>query len=243
TYFTWRWIPHFRYLQSLIGEDYIGRVFHCHLTQTGGYGRDGRYAWRFDGRRANGILGDLGSHMIDLARWLVGEIGEVSAQLATLVERAAPRAELVEAPWMPANDSALLGLRFASGAQGMIHVNAVQHRGAQGQKQTATFDGALGTLEASYGSATGSEIHGIRHDEDHFTHLPVPERFLPASRQHPYDVFRTEAAGDRLFIDAILEDRAISPSFYDGWKAQQVIEAALLSDREGRRVHIAEHQA
>ena len=33
--------------------------------------------WRFDRRRANGVLGDLGSHMIDLARWYGGDIVSV----------------------------------------------------------------------------------------------------------------------------------------------------------------------
>jgi predicted dehydrogenase len=55
-----------------------------------------------------------------------------------------------------------------------------------------------------------------------------------------FDVFRTEAVGDRLFIDAILQDRPVSPDFYDGLRAQQVIDAAILSNREARWAAVAD---
>jgi len=46
--------------------------------------------------------------------------------------------------------------------------------------------------------------------------------------------FTNQSVGDRLFIDAILADHSTEPSFYDGWKAQQVVDAALVSQREGQ---------
>jgi hypothetical protein len=49
---------------------------------------------------------------------------------------------------------------------------------------------------------------------------------------NPYHVI-SQFRGDYLFIDSILEDRQISPSFYDGLKAQEVIEAAIESDQRG----------
>ena len=48
-----------------------------------------------------------------------------------------------------------------------------------------------------------------------------------------FQAFGTESIGTRLFIDAIREDRPLSPSFYDGWKAQEVVEAAVESHRTG----------
>jgi predicted dehydrogenase len=44
-------------------------------------------AWRFDKATAgSGALGDLGAHVIDLARYLVGEISSVSASMRTFVD-------------------------------------------------------------------------------------------------------------------------------------------------------------
>jgi predicted dehydrogenase len=52
----------------------------------------------------------------------------------------------------------------------------------------------------------------------------------------PLDTLTRHATGGRAPIDAILADRPALSSFYDGLRTQEVIEAALLSDRAGRRV-------
>src|SRR5204863_9035868 len=86
-FFTYRWMPFWRYARDLIEQGAIGRCYHCDFHCIGGYARGQNYMWRFDGARANGVLGDLGSHAIDLARWLVGDIAQVRAQLGTAVTR------------------------------------------------------------------------------------------------------------------------------------------------------------
>ncbi|MCE7986279.1 MAG: gfo/Idh/MocA family oxidoreductase [Caldilinea sp. CFX5] len=80
-FFTARWMPHYRYLHQLVSEGYIGRPYLFQIRYLGGFGRKGLYRWRFDAQRSNGMLGDLGSHMIDLAHWLVGDITRVSGKL------------------------------------------------------------------------------------------------------------------------------------------------------------------
>lgn len=45
--------------------------------------------------------------------------------------------------------------------------------------------------------------------------------------------FHNQSIGPRLFVDAIVENRAVSPSFYEGLKAQEVIDAAFESHRRG----------
>lgn len=58
--------------------------------------------------------------------------------------------------------------------------------------------------------------------------LPVPDSYWGnVDKANPFGVFTEQPAGDRLFIDAILEDRPVSPDFYDGLKVQEVIDAAL----------------
>jgi predicted dehydrogenase len=118
--FTWHWVPHFRYLQQLIEQGFVGRPYHVHVRVEGDYGRDATYNWRFDRQHGNGILGDLGSHAIDDARRYVGDIARVSGHLATFVERSGPDAQALDA----ANDSALLAVEFANGAHGSIHITS-----------------------------------------------------------------------------------------------------------------------
>ncbi len=54
----------------------------------------------------------------------------------------------------------------------------------------------------------------------------------------PMEVSLCHSVGDRAFIDAIVQDRPLTPSFYDGWKVQQVIEAAFAAHDEGCAVTV-----
>ena len=69
TNFTYRWMPWYRYVREQIQIGAIGRCYHCSIRYLGSYGRGKTYAWRFDRAHGCGVLGDLGSHMIDLSRW------------------------------------------------------------------------------------------------------------------------------------------------------------------------------
>lgn len=237
--FTNRWLPPYRYLRQLIDTGYIGRWLHCQLRYIGEYGRRPGYAWHFDRDQANGALGDLGPHLIDLARWYVGEITRVSARLATFVERPGPDGQ----PLRPANDAAMLLLEFANGAQGMLEVTTVAHVRGRGQDLHVALYGEGGTLEADLVDGQMA-LHGARQDEDRFQTLAVPDELWGAvDRSKGYigrvnQFFVTEPAGDRQWIDAIVEDRPVVPSFYDGYKVQAVIDAAIASHEQGRWIDV-----
>ena len=234
-FFTWRWMPHFRYLKELVDTGYVGTPLVFHGDFLMGYGWDGQYRWRLDRRRANGVLGDLGSHMIDFARWYMGDISRVSAQLATF----AGPPTTASAPSEPANDSVLLMLEFENGSQGMIHVSVTAHVGERRADRQIRLYGRSGTLESHFRDS-GAEIRGVRQDEDPFRVLPVPDSIWgDVDRNHPFGVLTRQPVGDRLFIDAILEDRPLSPSFHDGLKVQEVIEAAVESHSRGCCVSVA----
>lgn len=245
--FTWRWLPHVQHMKHLIEEGYIGRCFQSHFSFLGGYGCDGQYAWRFDGRRSNGILGDLGSHMIDLARWLVGDIKCVSAQVATHVDRPSADGQPLDA----ANDSAVVALEFANGAHGIIQVSAVAHVADHAMEQRIRLDGESGRLELEFsfdGADSVNEVRGVRRGEAQLQRLPISDQqeqnaiFIGPLSAYFGEWFATQPAGVRLFIDAVLEERPVAPSFYDGLKAQQVVDAALESHRSGCRVTVRAHE-
>ena len=238
--FTNRWLPPYQYLRQLIDEGYIGRWLHCQLSYVGEYGRRPGYAWRFDRQQGTGILGDLGSHLIDLARWYVGDIARVSAHLQTFVDRPGPDGEVLH----PANDSAMLLLEFANGAQGMIHVTAVAHVRGRGQDQRLALYGEGGTLELDLVDGNLA-LHGGRQDEERFQTLAIPDELWGAvDRSRSYiprinEFFVKQPAVDRAFIDAIIEDRPVSPNFYDGYKVQEVIDAAIAAHEQGCWISLA----
>lgn len=83
--FVHRFIPALRIARDMIAAGEIGEIRHVRsqflldMTQA-----DGALSWRFDRARAGGgALGDLGSHHIDVVRFLVGEVVEVSGVVRT----------------------------------------------------------------------------------------------------------------------------------------------------------------
>lgn len=232
-FFTWRWQPHFIYLKQLVDGGFVGRPYQAQFRFLGSFGQEPEYMWRYDRQRSNGVVSDLGTHMIDFARWYLGDIHKVSAHLATFVDRP----DVEGRPSDSANDSALVILQLEDDAQGIIQVSAVTHRADRGVDINVVLHGDAGTLEVEHnfwGPNTGATIRGARHDEEKFSRLAVPDELQKdVAEDEIYDPYVKQSAGPRLFIDAILEDRPVSPDFYDGFKVQEVIDAALESQRTG----------
>jgi predicted dehydrogenase len=162
-YFTWPWLPHYQQMHGLIAQGYVGRPRHCSVSYLSDYGigREGQYqySWRWDGRRSNGVLGDLGSHAIHFARLYVGEITRVCARLDSFITRRDADGHAAQ----PANDAAVLAVEFANGAHGTIQLSAITHLADHFMEQRITLGGDAGTLESALTLANKS-LRGARRD-------------------------------------------------------------------------------
>lgn len=246
--FTNRGLPHFRYVKRLLDEGYIGQPYHGYFYWPPGWSPAAEvnpYHWVWDAQRSKGTLNELGAHMIDLARWYFGDVVRVSASLGTFVHRMGVDGQ----PMDTANDSAFLLLDFANGAHAVVHVGTpnIVGPGLQHTGQTVILSGADGTLETRGDPWTHplppvSEIVGFRRGMDTAERLVAVE--ADAADADPGDapagfpgdafaVFWTQSIGPRLFIDAILDDRPIEPSFHDGHQVQRIVEAAIESHQTG----------
>ncbi len=234
TCFTYRWMPQFRYMQRLVAEGYIGKVYNTSFNYIADYARHTTYQWKWDRQHGLGALGDLGSHMIDMATWIVGDITRVQATLNVRANKPHPEGK----PYELSNDVANLSLQFANGAVGSIYATAVANIGDRGQAQQIVLHGEKGTLELESDLATYT-VRGLHDDEKALHALPIPEDVLQGVDQSTstwdqlFKIFTEQPASTRLFIDSILTDKSITPSFYDGVKTQAVIEAVFESDRTG----------
>jgi len=238
TFYTWRWMPHYRAMVELIQAGAIGRIYHCQFNFLTGFGHNKEYQWRFDRRHSNGVLGDAGSHMFDLSRFLVGGIAQVSATLSCNVRcDAAPDGHPVE----PANDAALVLLKFANGAQGTVQVSTVARVEDPIFEQSIALHGEAGSLVAELRFGTDCQLRMARGGEP-FAPATIPEEFLTGvDLQQPMvsqmvPMFVQQPIGCRLFVDGIVENHSVVPSLYDGWKVQQVIDAAIAADESGHWV-------
>ena len=114
---------------------------------------DSPFVWRLQSNVAGtGALGDLGAHIIDLARYLVGQVTEVSADSRTFVARRSGKRVDV--------DDAIGAIgRFRNGA--MLTLEAT--RFARGRKNQLTFEinGSAGSLVFDLENQTGVDSMGI----------------------------------------------------------------------------------
>ena len=229
--YTYRWLPPYQLVRDLLDRGYLGRIYHCDMRYVGGFGRDPADRWRLDPQRARGVVGDIGSHMIDLARWYIGDVAKVSAHLTSFVGRVGAQGQRLEGT----NDSAILTLLFQNGAQAAIRLSSVVHIGDRGQEQHVVLSGEAGTLEIRQTFAH-AEVYGARHDEQHFTRLLALDYPQDPGAQPMTAMlapFQAQAIGPRLFIEAIVENRPVAPNFYDGLQTQVVIDAAFQSHQSG----------
>lgn len=236
--FTYRWMPHNRFVHHLVHSGAVGRVHHASLRYYAGYALRPGYQWRFDPAVAGaGVVGDLGSHWLHLARWWLGECDAVAAHVGHHAERG-PRPD--GRPYAPAEDAATITLRLADGAWASIIVSAVAHEGGPfGQSHHAEVHGSDGTIHAVCDWDTVQEVRYSPAGSAEKPHrVEIPDEFWGGARRERvidtyHDVFRSGDAMTRAWLDAVLEGRAIEPDLAEGARVQTLIDAAVASAASG----------
>ena len=88
--FNYRRVPAVQLAKRLIDDGRIGKVYHWRAVYLQDWIMDPNFplVWRLDKNQAgSGTLGDLGAHIIDLARMLIGDIAEVSGLTETFIKQ------------------------------------------------------------------------------------------------------------------------------------------------------------
>ncbi|NUH39931.1 Gfo/Idh/MocA family oxidoreductase [Streptomyces samsunensis] len=146
--FNYRNAPAVQTARAMIAAGEIGTVTHARIRLFSDYAAhpEGALTWRYErARGGSGVLGDLASHGVDLARFLLGEIDTLTADTAVFVpERARPtgataghtRATGGELGPVENEDYVSCLLRFASGARGVLEACRV----SVGEQNTYGFE-------------------------------------------------------------------------------------------------------
>ncbi len=244
--FTWRGIPAAMYMNDLVKEGYIGKPYHImvsfimplHVTDV--------WMWRREQAQAGyGALGDLGSHCVDMARWMCGDVSRVSAHLATLF----PQLRQQDGTVVPnkTDDTCALLLEFESGAQGIVHASWSAHPGLGGGWTRVELHGSKGMLALDINRILNPRswitLLGSGADGRPAAPLPLPREYTEGIDVTTEDaVVRTVSHKpwytSQRFVEAVVRRREPSPSFYDGMKVQAILDAAAESHRSGRWVGV-----
>ena len=221
--FNYRFVPAVRLARELLDAGELGEAVHFRIRYLQGWSWDADpAAWRFDPARAGtGVLGDIGSHAIDLARYLVGEIAAVSAAVRTIV------------PERRVDDHFVAAVEFENGVAGTLEASQL----ARGRANSNAFE-----INGTKGS--------VAFDAERLNELEVADangfrRVLVTERGHPYvrfwwphghiigwgETFVHELAH---VLEAIAGEHTVAPhgaTFEDGYRCAEVIDAILRSSQ------------
>ena len=237
--FTLRWMPFYTYIRELLAEGTIGELFYLNIAYSSSHGIE-HQGWRFDADRAAGVLGDLGSHVIHIATLLAGDVTAVSANLQPYSD---PQVDQ-KVPDNPANTSAALLMEYANGVHGTLHTSAATNLGNRGQEQRVEIAGSQATITGVMDMFNPDRILLSRRGEDEVEELVVPERLwgdvdrTAGKFDRTLEFYKKMSVGPRLFVDTVHQNLQSDPSFRDGLHVQKVVDAALESDRTGRKIEI-----
>jgi myo-inositol 2-dehydrogenase/D-chiro-inositol 1-dehydrogenase len=224
-WFNYRRVPAIAYARQLIDEGRIGQVFHYRGTYQQQWGTDTKRpsTWKMDPAKAgHGVVGDLLSHVIDLALHLNSPIEQVTA-ITRIFASGRPVEDAVEVLATFANGSigTLEATRFGVGER---NGNSFEIQGAKGMLRFHLED--LNRLEF-FDAQDPAPLQGARNllvtDLQH----PYGNNFWRPGHIIGYEHTFIAALGD--FLLSLSRSEPFHPSFEDGLRVQQVLEAVLRS--------------
>jgi len=229
--FNYRFVPAVRLARELIDAGELGEIRHFRGRYLQDWGDTDAEVWRFDrGAAGSGALGDLAAHVIDLARYLVGEIDEVGGFLSTFIAN------------REVDDAVEATVRFANGAVGTLEATRL----ALGRRNAFQWEinGTKGSLAFDMERLNELQVFNAGDPRTRgFTNVLVSEATHPFW-EHWWPPGHIVGWGDTFvhelhhFLTAIAEDSEVAPhgaTFEDGYRAAEVCDAIVRSGQSGRR--------
>ena len=235
-----RW-PAVLFTKKLIQEGRIGKIinFHCEMQQSFALNRDLPLTWKFQREKTGGgAIVDIGSHVIDLARFLVGDIDEVCGSLITVIpERPLPEAG-TNLFWAKSKENAPVGkvevddltsfmVKFHNGAIGTLEASRVAS--GKGDGVSFTIWGTEGAIHWNQQMLGQLEVS--------FENVPADEKgfkTIEICGVHDYGIWNVPfgiGLGENKAIEILdvlntyVNDVPFHSDFYDGMKVAQIIDA------------------
>ncbi len=232
---NYRRVPAVALAKKMVDEGRIGKIYHfrARYLQDWAMSPDLHMLWRFDkSLSGSGALGDLGAHIIDLARNLCGEISEVAATTETFLKKRPIAPGSKKKADVTVDDAVAMCVRFENGAIGTLEAS----RFAPGRKNFNTFEisGSKGSIEFDL-----ENLNNLRYfsTEDAPDEQGFHEIIVASKGKHPYadnwwadghilgyEHSFTHSVAD--FLRVLRKKKRIRPDFHDGLRNQMVLAAA-----------------
>jgi predicted dehydrogenase len=239
--FNYRFVPAVRLAREMLEAGELGEIYHFRGRYLQEWITDPKFpkVWRLDRKVAgSGALGDLGAHVIDLARYLVGEISAVMGATRTFIKNR-PGGNV------DVDDAVEAVVEFEQGAVGTIEAS----RFCLGRKNGMTFEinGSKGSIAFDLERLNELQVHltGSRPEPraQGFRDVLVSEANHPFWEwwwPHGHMLGWEHATVHELhhLLTSIAKNKPVGPhgaTFEDGYRASEVCDAILRSASTGRR--------
>ncbi len=234
--FNYRFVPAVRLAREMLEAGELGEIRHFRARYLQDWGDDASLdTWRFHPDEAgSGALGDLAAHVVDLARFLVGEPASVSGLVRTLI------------PGRQVDDAVEAAVEFENGAVGTLESTRL----ALGRRNAFQWEinGSLGSL--AFDMERMNELQVFRADGDRARGFKT---VLVSETDHPFLEFWWPPGhiigwGDTFvheihhLLRAIADDSSVAPygaTLEDGYRAAEICDALVRSSESGTRAAIA----
>lgn len=256
--FNYRRTPAVALAKRFIDEGRIGKILNFRGTYLQDWSADpnGPLSWRFQKNIAgSGAIGDIGTHVVDMAHYLVGSITEVNAITKTYIKERPIQAggvdklgasdKKTDAPLgiVDVDDEVLSLIRFETGAVGTLEAT----RNAYGRNNFLTLEihGEEGSIHFNY----------ERRDELQVMFASDPGdargfRTIYTGPAHPYGdglwpipglgigYSETKIVECRDFFAAIVNGETPTPDFAEALQTELVADALIKSGQTGNWVEV-----
>ena len=244
--YNYRRVPAVALARQVIDRGEIGRIFHFRARYAQDWIVDPKFplVWRLQsGIAGSGAVGDLLSHVVDLARYLIGEFKELAAATETFVKRRPLSAGDRKKGKVTVDDAVTVIGRFRNGALASLGAT----RFAPGRKNSMTFEinGSEGSLFFDLEEMNRLQFFSRRDPENRqgFRDILVTEQthpyiksWWPPGHVIGYEHTFTHTVAD--FVQAVLSGRKAAPDFADGLQTQQVLDAVVRSAKSNSKVKV-----
>ena len=249
--FNYRFIPAIRQAKLLIDGGALGQIYHFRAQYLQEWIMPHYHSpmiWRLEKKKAgSGALGDLGAHIIDLGRFLIGEMTCVSAVTRTFIQER-PLSEGTGTGKVDVDDAFVATVEFENGAIGTLE--ASRFAGGRKNHQVIEINGEKGSfyfdlermneLQVFWIDEEPKETQGFHNALISESYHPWWENWWPHGHIIGWEhLFVHEITH---LLDCIVNDKDVAPygaTFEDGFRAAVICDAILESAEKRKHIDIS----
>lgn len=232
--------PMLKVARDMIAAGELGEITGFRGIHAEDYMHDpaGPWTWRIDPSGGPGVIADLGSHIIGMARFLLGPIASVNADVETVIKQRPKVLGSNEMVPVLVDDIARILLRFDKGFGGSIEANWLK----TGRNMQLSFEieGSKGAIaftqerlnELKFYKAGGNlRDKGFTTVESGPQHPPYGGFCVAGGHQLGFNDLKTIEMAE--FLGGIATGKSAGPDFREAYEIQKVVEAAIASSKAG----------